>query len=156
MNDNRKMQLSDLRMQTPDGVDWKTLDGFFNTDAPNTLAQSLLLTNVIKTTRIMEYPQVDSSLILKYLTGMADDTITLNNELSIMREDYNRNKQIHQGNYNEDAHMYSLTVGYAMSEWVSKYEETVAQNLNDVVDYINSIVPQEHAIVVPVTPLTSN
>ena len=147
MNNNRKMKISDLRPSAPDGVDWLALDQFFYNDSKTILAQALILTNIIKTTNLMSRPEIDTSIVMGYLTGMANDTTTLSNELALITAEYEKNKKQYQGNYNEDAHMFSLTMGYAMSDWIGRYDETVAQNINELVDYINSLVPAQYALI---------
>lgn len=146
MNPNKKMKLSDLKPSAPDGVDWNTLDQFFLKDGPETLAQALVLTNIIQQSRILERPEIDSSVVIGYLTGMTNDTKTLSDLFAAMVAEYDISKSKYKGNYNEDAHMFSITVSYAMAEWVGQYEETVGQCIIDVIDYINSIVPNEFSI----------
>lgn len=149
MNPNKKMKLSDLQPGIKDGVNWDLLDNFFQVDGPATLAQALVLTNIIKESNILSRPEVDSSVVLGYLTGIANDTKQLSDLLAAMTAEYEISKKNYKGNYNENAHMFSITISYSMTEWASQYEETVAQNITDVVDYINSIVPSELAITPP-------
>lgn len=140
------MKLSDLKPSAPDGVDWNTLDNFFLKDGPETLAQALVLTNIIKQTKILERPEVDSSVVIGYLSGIARDTETLSTLLTAMTTEYEISKTKYKGNYTEDAHMFSITVSYSMAEWVGQYEDTVGTCIIDVIDYINSIVPNELSI----------
>lgn len=146
MNSNKKMKLSDLQFRQEDLVDWVTLDSFFYQDAPQTLSQALVLTNVIKETNVLAAPGIDSSVVTNYLSGMAADTRTLSQEFVTMKNDYEVNKTRYQGNYNEDSHMFSLSISFAMQNWLEHYEDTVGKSFHDLIDYINSIVPNENQI----------
>lgn len=148
MNGMKKMKLSDLQHRPDDLVDWKTLDDFFNNDGPQTLSQALVLTNVIKETKLLDNPEVDNNVVTNYLSGMATDTRTLSNEFAVMKREYNENKKKYEGNYNENSHMFSLTIAFEMQSWLEHYETTVGQSFHDLVDYINSIVPDENKITV--------
>lgn len=109
------MKLSDLKPSAPDGVDWNALDNFFLKDGPETLAQALVLTNIIKQTKILERPEVDSSVVIGYLSGIARDTETLSALLTAMTTEYEISKTKYKGNYTEDAHMFSITVSRVSS-----------------------------------------
>ena len=66
--------------------------------------------------------------------------------LSNLVVQYNINKQLYQNKYDENAHMFSLSISFSMQEWLEQYESTIAQSIEDVVNYINSVVPQEQSI----------
>ena len=137
------MKLSDLQPQAQTGIDWNGLDSFFNVDAPNTLAHPLALTSIIKDTGILSAPGIDSSIVTNYLKGMAADVRELSLSFAEMKEKYNTGKLRYQNNYNEDAHMFVLTTSFDMTNWLEQYEDTVGKNFNDVIDYINSVVPDD-------------
>lgn len=149
MNVNKKMKLSDLQVKPTDMINWATLEEFFYTDAPQTLTQALVLTNVIKDGDVLGCEQIDSSVVIGYLTGMAADTRALSEKFSQMKGKFEHNRNLYKGNYNEDAHMFSLTISFEITEWLEQYEDTVGRNFNDVVDYINRAVPSENKITPP-------
>lgn len=141
MSDHKKMNLSDLQPKPVDSVDWVTLDTFFNVDAPNALGSSLVLTRVITDLRVTELPEVDSGIVMSYLSKMAKDTEQMSNSLAQMRAEYEINKKRYQNKYDENSHMFSLALSHQMHEWLEQYESTIGQSIQDVTDYINSVSP---------------
>lgn len=141
MSNPRKMKLEDLKMKEPDPIDWANSDEFFNINAPTALAKSLELTRVVQRTGILANPAVDSTLILSYLTKMKNDTTHMSQSLQNMHKDYQAKKVIYQGNYDENSHMYSLSLSFEIHDWLEQYENTIGQTINDVADYINSVQP---------------
>lgn len=147
MSNHQKMQLGDLNPQTQDQVDWVTLDSFFNVDAPQALAQTLLLTQTIEQLKVMELPEINSTTLINYLSKMARDTEVMAHLLNAMRATYDANKTRYQGRYDENAHMFSISIAYEMQEWLEQYENTVGKSLVDVVEYINKVAPPNQTIV---------
>ena len=140
------MSLQDLQPQMQDPIDWNSLDQFFNVDAPQALGKTLELTQVIKQLDVLNIEQVDNQTVMTYLTKMAKDTQQMSAGLSNMVATYNANKKMYQGKYDENAHMFSLSISFEMQEWLEQYESTIGQSIEDVVNYINSVVPQEKSI----------
>lgn len=146
MSSHQKMKLDELQPKAVDVIDWNILDSFFYQDAPNALNKSLLLTNIIKQLDVLNIPEVDGKIVISYLSKMSKDTAEMSTLLASIRSDYDIKKQRYQGNYNENAHMYSLTVAHDMQDWLEQYENTIAQSIEDVVNYINSVVPADKTI----------
>ena len=146
MNKGNKMRLEDLQPRIEDPINWNLLDQFFNLDAPQALSKTLLLTNVINKLNVLSVPEVDSTIVLSYLSKMATDTQQMSALLNTLRTKYDHNKKIYQGHYDENAHMFSLSISYDMQEWLEQYENTIAQSIDDVVTYINGVAPQENSI----------
>ena len=146
MDGSKKMNISDLQMKPQDDINWEILDTFFNVDAPTALGAPLILTQLIRDGNLLAYPGMDSAIVTTYLSGMASDTTILSTELRALREEYYINKKKYQGNYNEDSHMYSLTTAFAMQEWLTTYEDTLGKSFNDLIDYINGVVPTANQI----------
>lgn len=139
MSNHRKMKLEDLKMKEPDPIDWANTDNFFTNDAPCALAKSLELTCVVQNTGILSKVEVDSKVVLSYLTKMKNDTAHMSQSLQNMYEDYKVKKAMYQGNYNEDSHMYSLALSFEIVDWLEQYENTIGQSINDVSEYIDSV-----------------
>ena len=146
MTDRNKMRLEDLQPQAQDPIDWNSLDQFFNVDAPQALGKTLLLTRLIEQLGVLNIEQVNNQTVISYLSKMATDTQQMSASLSNLVAQYNTNKQLYQGKYDENAHMFSLSISFSMQEWLEQYESTIAQSIEDVVNYINSVVPQEQSI----------
>lgn len=146
MSNRQKMKLEDLQPKPVDHVNWNILDAFFYVDAPAALNKALMLTKMIKDLRITEMPEVDSNIVLSYLSKMSKDATEMSNSLVALRDAYAIKKQVYQGNYNEDSHMYSLSISHDMQEWLEQYESTIAQSINDVVDYINNTIPSDRNV----------
>lgn len=146
MSNHQKMQLADLNPRPQDQVDWVTLDTFFNVDAPQALSQTLILTQTIERLKVMEMPGINSTTLINYLSKMARDTEVLANALAGMRTTYDLNKVRYQGRYDENAHMFSISIAYEMQEWLEQYENTLGKALMDVVEYINKEVPPHQTI----------
>lgn len=146
MENSKKMNLSDLKSQVTDPIDWNTLNAFFNVDAPTILAQPLILTNIIQQNNILAIPEVNTQTITNYLSGIVRDTESLSGSYHVMKQKYDAGYAEYFGNYNENAHMFSLSISHDMADWLEQYEDTVGQNFNAVIDYINSAVPVTNKI----------
>jgi hypothetical protein len=146
MDNRKKTNLSELNQTETDPIDWSILDCFFDVDAPSILAQPLILTNVIKQNNILQVPEVDVNIVTNYLSGIVKDTQTLSARYHVMKAKYDHGKAQYVNNYNEDAHMFSLSISHDMADWLEQYEETVGQNFNNVIDYINSVAPGDNKI----------
>lgn len=134
-----KMKLDDLKMKQADPIDWANSDEFFTVNAPAALSKALELTSVIQATGVLNDTTVDSKLILSYLTKMKNDTILMSQSLQKMFEEYKIKKAMYQGNYNENAHMYSLSLSFEIHDWLEQYENTIEKSIADISDYVNSV-----------------
>lgn len=148
MDNSKKMKLSDLQQHEPDPINWNELDSFYLKDAPCILAQPLILTNIIKQNNLLELPEIDSRTVTNYLSGIVRDNESLTSRYFMMKQKYDQGRAMYFGNYNEDSHMFSLSASHDMADWLEQYEETVGQNFNAVIDYINSAVPSENKITI--------
>lgn len=146
MENSKKMQLSDLQQRQVDRINWDSLDSFFNVDASRLMVQPLILSKIIEQNQILQVQEINSGTVLNYLSGMAADVQKLNNVFSELKAKYVAGKATYVNNYNEDAHMFSLSISHGMVEWLEQYEDTVGKNLNDVIDYMNSVLPSNDKI----------
>lgn len=146
MDNRKKMNIADLQQRAPDPINWNTLNMFFNSDAPTILAQPLILTNIIKQNNILAIPEVNAQTVTNYLSGIVRDTESLAGRYHAMKQKYDTGYAEYFGNYNENAHMFSLSISHDMADWLEQYEDTVGQNFNAVIDYINSVVPVNNKI----------
>lgn len=148
MNNCKKMNISELKPRQPDPIDWLVLDEFFNKDAPTLLAQPLILSNIIRDNNILEIPEINSNTITGYLNGIVRDTQTLSANFTKMKQEYDNGRRIYFNNYDENAHMFSLSVTHDMVSWLEQYDDTVGLNFNEVIDYINSFMPNESKVTI--------
>ena len=146
MSNHKKMNIADLQPAVQDIIDWNTLDTFFNVDAPRALGSSLVLVNAVNALNVLELPSVDRNIVMSYLQKMTKDTQQMSNALANLRATYEMNKSRFKGKYDENAHMYSITVAFEMQEWLEQYESTIAQSITDVSDYIHSVSPETNLI----------
>lgn len=146
MENSKKMKLSDLQPREPDRIDWDSLDEFFYKDAPAILSQPLILATVIKEKKLLEVEQIDSATVTSYLTGLTRDTDALSQSYVSMKSKYEMGRNQYKGNYDENAHMFSLQIAYEITEWTERYEDTMGQNFVAVIDYINSVLPEDSNI----------
>lgn len=141
MSNREKMSLDYLQPQQSDPINWAILDNFFNVDAPQALGSSLVLTKTIKELNVLEMANVDRTIVMSYLSNMAKDTKQMSDSLALMKQAYQVNKSKYQGKYDENAHMYSLSISHEMQEWLEQYENTIGQSIEDITNYINSVEP---------------
>lgn len=150
MSNHKKMKISDLNPATRE-VDYTDIDELMYQTCKEALSVAYVFSTIIINNKIIELEGIDPSKIVEFMRAIEKDQHILQEKYNEMVVRYEEGKKRNKTLDSEDYHMFMLSMGQEATDWLMTFQNTIGDNVNDTVEYINeSMVDKTKNIQSPV------
>lgn len=152
-----KMSLNDLKpkcvslnetinsMNQKDDVSWNDIKNIVFVEYPTALQLPRILIKMLIDLKIDSRPEINNAQLTKMCQNLSVDAGQLNQRLVSLQDKLNKAIANHP-KLDENSHMVLLSIQEDVFTWLENYDDTIAKTIDDIVNYVNSVLPDTDKI----------